>query len=137
MLTPSLAAALVFLQAGPQPQMVVRTPPKPQTAGSDACIRMELARVMPVIPISIGGRELKVGLDTGAPGGPHLPMALIEALGAELIGEAHMSDPSLQNPELTLELTAIPEPSTSALLGAGLAVLLCFRRRIAEIAFAR
>ena len=98
MLTPLLAAALAFLQAGPQPQMVVRTPPKPQTAGSDSCIRMELARVIPVIPITIGGRELKVGLDTGAPGGPHLPLTLIEALGAEQVGEARMSDPSLQNP---------------------------------------
>ena len=98
MLTPLLAAALAMLQAVPQPQAVVRSLPKPETSGTDSCIRMELARVMPVIPISIGGRELKVGLDTGAPGGPHLPVALIEALGAELIGEAHMSDPSLQNP---------------------------------------
>ena len=30
MLTPLLTAALAFLQAGPQPQMVVRTPPKPK-----------------------------------------------------------------------------------------------------------
>ena len=59
------------------------------------------------------------------------------APGIGLIMEQEGLDPSLQNPELTLELTAIPEPSTSALLGAGLAVLLCFRRRIAEITFAR
>jgi len=98
MLTPFAAAALALLQPAPQPQLVVRTPPKPETSGSDSCLRMELARVIPVIPITIGGRELKVGLDTGAPGGPHLPLALIEALGAEKVGEARMSDPSLQNP---------------------------------------
>jgi hypothetical protein len=98
MLTPVLVAALAATQPAPQPQVVERSLPKPETSGSDSCLRLELARIIPVIPVTIEGRELKVGFDTGAPGGPHLPLALLRELGAEQVGEAMMSDPSLRNP---------------------------------------
>jgi hypothetical protein len=99
MLIPFLAASLALAQqAAPTPHMVMRAPPKPEATGTDSCLRMELTRVMPVIDITIAGRQLKVGLDTGAPGGPHLEQPLIDALGVAKIGEAHMADPTLQNP---------------------------------------
>jgi hypothetical protein len=57
-----------------------------------------MSGALPVVSGTLGGKPLKLGFDTGAPGTPHINPAVLQSLGAQQIGEARVSDPSLRNP---------------------------------------
>jgi len=73
--------------------------PRPTVSGSDTCLKLSMVDGLPVIPIKIGGKSLNIVLDTGAPGTVLLSSDIIQQLKLAKIGEALVSDPTLQNPK--------------------------------------
>lgn len=71
--------------------------PTPVVHGTDTCVPMQLADGLPVIPAKLGNREINLGFDTGAPGGPGMDPAIIDAQKLTKVGEAQMTDPSRKN----------------------------------------
>jgi len=94
----SVAAQATQAAPGQAPVLVRREAPKPVVEGSDTCLPLQLSGALPVITATLGGRSLKFGFDTGAPGGPHINPTILDQLKAPQIGEARVSDPSLKNP---------------------------------------
>lgn len=93
-----LLAFFVAQVAAPQVQrVVIHNPKSPGISGSDTCIPLKLADLMPVIPATVAGKPVNLAFDTGAPGGPILIPAIIEELKLEKIGEVRMTDPSMKN----------------------------------------
>ena len=96
-----IAAAGLAAQApapGPQPILVRRQSPRAVVHGAETCLPMDLSGSLPVISANLGDTPLRLGFDTGAPGGPHINNAILDRLKLTQIGEARMSDPSLKNP---------------------------------------
>jgi hypothetical protein len=73
-------AALAAQPQAPQPVLVRRQAPQAVVHGADTCLPLQMSGALPVITASLGGNSLKLGFDTGAPGGPHINNAILDRL---------------------------------------------------------
>ena len=106
-----LFVAAAALQGHAQPDghaTLSHQPPKPTVSGERSVLPLDFTSGMPTITATIGQRQVRLGFDTGAPGGPRLSPSVIAELGLSQVGEALASDPSGRNP-VRLKMYALPQ----------------------------
>jgi hypothetical protein len=106
-----LFAVLVGSQAQLAPDnhaSLSHRPPKPAVTGERAVLPLEFTSGFPTITARIDDRNVRLGFDTGAPGGPRLSPAVIAELRLTQVGEALASDPSGRNP-VRLKMYGLPQ----------------------------
>jgi predicted aspartyl protease len=101
-----LLAALIQSAApppadAPQPMRVTRrSMPKPDSVeGDHADLDMASTAGLPTLSVTVNGKPLRLGFDTGASGGIHLSADAAARLALEPIGEGMAMDPSSRNPQ--------------------------------------
>lgn len=95
-------AAVQAAPDGPVPQQVVRriAAPKPKATivGERVSLPITYTAGLPTITAMVGGKSVKLGFDTGAPGPLRLSEPLAQSMALQQIGEMRTSDPSGKNP---------------------------------------
>lgn len=98
--------------AGPEHHV----PAPPAVSGETTVLPLEFTAGLPTVTASIAGRQVRLGIDTGAPGAAHLTDSLVAELGLSKLGDAKMSDPSGRN------ATVVPMFALPALTLGGLEI---------------
>ncbi len=78
----------------PVPQMRRRGPVEaPRATGTCAALPLDLAAIVPVVEVTIGGRPYRFAVDTGAQGHGRIKRELAEQLGLAVVGQARTPGP--------------------------------------------